>query len=317
MDDLKLLGTALAGPDPSADAVDRSRHRLQNTMRGGGPAKPRRARRWIMAGAGLTAAAAAAAIVVSDLSAPDSPAKKTTRKEQVLTGPQVMLAAATTAEAKPATSGTYWHIKTIQRLGKVTDTGETWFARDGRTWLSAAPGLVSRVGKRSVLREADLGIDDFQRLPTDPARLKAALLKSSTTPAAAREQPQLSTINLLQAVLSETPAPPKVRAAAFRALAGMPHIDNLGKTADGYRLKITYMSDDGTRADGTETIVVDPKSTQLRVEGWAGFGDGDLPVGPSQTTSGWTNDLPGRLVPWSAQEPYIKKQNEQLKAQHH
>ncbi|QKG23074.1 CU044_5270 family protein [Actinomadura verrucosospora] len=311
MDDLKLLGTALAGPDPSPEAVDRSRHRLQNTMRDGGPAKPRRGRRWILAGAGLTAAAAAAAIVVSDLSAPDSP-----EKETVLSGRQVMLAAATTAEAKPATSGTYWHTKSVRQSGKVTDVSETWFARDGRTWLSAAPGLVSRVEKRPLIGLTDLDYAGVQRLPTDPARLKAALLESATVPAA-RRRPQLFTLNLLQSVLAEAPAPPKVRAAAYRALAAMPHIDNLGRTAGGYRLKITYMNGAGTGADGTETIVVDPKSTQLRVEGWAGFGDGDLPVGPSQTTSGWTNDLPGRLVPWSAQIPYIEKLNEQLKAQHH
>ncbi|MBO2444089.1 hypothetical protein [Actinomadura nitritigenes] len=48
--------------------MNRSRHRLQNTMRGG-PVKPRRRKRWIAAGVGLTAAAAA---VVSDLSAPDA-----------------------------------------------------------------------------------------------------------------------------------------------------------------------------------------------------------------------------------------------------
>lgn len=84
----------------------------------------------------------------------------------------------------------------------------------------------------------------------------------------------------------------------------MPHIDNLGRAAGGYRLKISYINDSGTHVDGTETIVVDLKSTQLRVEGRAGFGDGGVPVGPSQTTSGWTNTLPGRIVPWSKRIPY-------------
>ncbi|MEU9019074.1 CU044_5270 family protein [Actinomadura sp. NPDC048394] len=307
MDELTMLGTALAGPEPSADAVDRSRHRLRNTMRGG-PAKPRRRKRWIVAGAGLAAAAAAAAVVVSDLSAPDA------RKEPVLSGRQVMLAAATTAESKPAASGTYWHTKLVLTMGKVTHVSETWTRSDGSTWLSAAPGLVSRVEKRPVMRISDLDFAGIQRLPTDPDRLKTALLKSVTVPAA-RERPELYTVDLLQSVLSEAPAPPKVRAAAYRALAAMPHIDNLGRTAGGYRLKISYMNDAGTRVDGTETIVVDPKSTQLRVEGWDGFGDGPNPVGPSQTTSGWTNTLPGRIVPWREQIPYIKKENQQLKAQ--
>ncbi|MGI5325300.1 hypothetical protein [Actinomadura nitritigenes] len=309
MDELTMLGTALAGPEPSTDTVDRSRHRLQNTMRGG-PVKPRRGKRWIAAGVGLTAAAAAAAVVVSDLSAPDA------KKEPVLSGRQVMLAAATTAESKPASSGTYWHTKLNLTMGKVTHVSETWTRRDGATWLSAAPGLVSRVEKRPVMQLSDLDFTGVQRLPTDPDRLKAALLKSVTVPAA-RENPQLFTVNLLQSVLSEAPAPPKVRAAAYRALAAMPHIDNLGRTAGGYRLKISYMDDTGTHVDGTETIVVDPKSTQLRVEGWAGFGGGGVPVGPSQRTSGWTNTLPGRIVPWSKQIPYIEKENKQLKAQNH
>ncbi|MWA05140.1 hypothetical protein F8568_033210 [Actinomadura sp. LD22] len=309
MDDLKMLGTALAGPEPSADVVDRSRHRLQNAMRGGSAERGRR-KRWIAAGVGLTAAAAAGAVVVSDPSAPEA------KKEPVLSGRQVMLAAATTAAAKPAATGTYWHTKLVLTMGKVTHVTETWTRRDGATWLSGAPGLVSRVAKRPVMSGSDLDFAGVQRLPTDPDRLKAGLLKSARYPAA-RENPQLWTINLLQSVLSEAPAPPQVRAAAYRALAALPHIDNLGRTAGGYRLKISFMNDSGTHVDGTETIVVDPKSTRLRVEGWGGFGGGPNPFGPSQTTSGWTDTLPGRIVPWSSQKPYIEKENQQLKAQNH
>ena len=298
MDELKMLGTALAGPDPSPDIVDRSRHRLQNAMRGGA-VKPRRKKRWIAAGAGLLTTAAAAAAVVVDLSASHEP---------MPSGRQVMLAAATAAESKPASSGTYWHTKLVLGTGRHTTVTETWIRRDGRTWLSAAPGLVSRVRPRPMIEFTRLDYARIQRLPTDPERLKAALLNSSTLPLA-HDQPRLATIDLLQEVLAEAPAPPKVRAAAYRALAALPHIANLGRTRDGYRLKISYLNEAGTRVDGTETIVVDPKTTRLRVEGWAGFGDGSLPVGPSRTTSGWTDRLPGRIVPWSEQEPYIDAQN--------
>lgn len=45
MDELQLLGTLLAKPDPSPDAVDRGRHQLQNTMRGGTV----RSRKWATA----------------------------------------------------------------------------------------------------------------------------------------------------------------------------------------------------------------------------------------------------------------------------
>jgi len=308
MDELTMLGTALAGPEPSADTVNRSRHRLQNTMRNG-PAKPRRRKRWIVAGVGV-GLTAAAAVVVSDLSAPDPHS----RKDPVLSGRQVMLAAATTAESKPAASGTYWHTKNVT-LGKVTTVTETWYRRDGATWFSVAPGLVSRVEKRQPIRTSDLDLARIQRLPTDPGRLKAALLKSCT----AREgcDRQVLTVYRLESLLVAVPAPPKVRAAAYRALAAMPHIDNLGRTAGGYRLKISYMNDAVTQVDGTETIVVDPKSTQLRIEGRTGFGGGPDPFGPSQTTSGWTNELTGRIVPWSKQIPYIEKENERLKKQNH
>ncbi len=300
MDELKLLGTALAEPDPSRDVVERSRHRLQNAMRGA-PAKPRHRTRWIVAAIGAGAGlAATAAVVVSNPSTP-APAK-----EPVLSGQQVMLAAATAAESKPASSGRYWHTKSVGTMGKITTVDETWIARDGRTWISAEPGLVSRVEPRSMIPFTRLDYAGIQRLPPDPERLKSALLKSSKVPVGGRP---LMTINLLQSVLSGTPAPPKVRAAAYRALASLPGIANLGRTAGGYRLKISYMNTAGTRVDGTETIVVDPKSAQMRVDGWAGFGDGPVPAGPSHSESGWTDRITGRIVPWSAQIPYIKEQN--------
>lgn len=307
MDELKTLGAVLGGPAPSPDAVDRSRHRLQNVMRGA-PAKPRRKKRWIGAGAGLVAAAVAAALVVTERSAPDHTAGP------LLSGRQVMLAAATAAESRPASSGTYWHIKLVMPRGKITSVSETWIRRDGRTWISAEPGMVSPVKPQPMLDGTRLDYAHIQRLPTDPDRLKAALLRSTTYPGA-RQQRELTTINLLQTVLAEAPAPPKVRAAAYRALAGLPNIANLGRTKDGYRLKISYLNDSGTRVDGTETIVVDPNTTRLRVEGWAGFGDGGLPVGPSRTTAGWTDRLPGRIVPWKDQEPYIAWQDEQANRQ--
>jgi hypothetical protein len=309
MDELKLLGTALAEPEPSPDTVARSRHRLQNVMRGT-PAKPRHRKRWIAAGAGLVATAAAAAVVVSDPSGPNP------RKEPVLSGRQVMLAAATAAESRPATSGTYWHMKRVLGTGKDADVTETWIRRDGRTWLSAAPGLVSRVEPRPMIEFTRLDYAHIQRLPTDPGRLKTALLKSATLPNA-REQRQLTTVNLLQEVLGEAPAPPKVRAAAYRALAALPTIENLGRTKDGYRLRISYLNGTGKHVDGTETIVVDPKTTRLRVEGWAGFGDGGLPVSTALRTSGWTDRLPGRIVPWSEQTPYIDEWNARAEARNH
>ena len=312
MDELKMLGTALAEPDPSPDAIDRSRHRLQNVMRGG-PAKVRRKKPWFVAGAGLLAATAAAATVTAIAVVDDDPSTPSPNKEPVLSGQQVILAAATSAESKPASSGTYWHTKLVLHTSKGVSVSETWIRRDGRTWRSITPGLVSRAEREPMVQSTSLDYADIQRLPTDPDRLKAALFESTTIPSA-RDNKQLTIMNSLQAVLGEAPAPPKVRAAAFRALAAMPSITNLGRTAGGYRLKISYGTP--THVDGTETIVVDPKTTQLRVEGWAGFGDGGLPVGPSQRTSGWTNRIPGRIVPMSKQDSALDKKNAQADGQH-
>jgi hypothetical protein len=221
-----------------------------------------------------------------------------------------MLTAADSAASKPPSTGTYWHTKLVLHTGKHPHITETWIRRDGRTWLSAEPGFVSPVEQRPMIEFTSLDYARIQRLPTDPEKLKSALLNSYEL-RPVRIQRQIAVIDLLQSVLSEAPAPPKVRAAAYRALAALPHIANLGRTKDGYRLRISYMNETGSRVDGTETLVVDPKSTRLRVEGWAGFGDGALPAGPSRTTSEWTDRLPGRIVPWKEQEPYIERQNKQ------
>lgn len=304
MDDLKILGTALAGPEPSPEAADRSRHRLQNVIRGG-RTNPRRTRRWIAAGVVVTAAAAAVAYVGY---APSDGPGEGPGEGPLPSGQQVMLTAADSAASKPASTGTYWHTKLVLHTGESTLVTETWIRPDGRTWLSVEPGFVSPVEPRSMIEFTSLDYARIQRLPTDPEKLKSALLESYQLRPAS-DQRRIAVIGLLQGVLSEAPAPPEVRAAAYRALAALPHIANLGRTKDGYRLRISYMNDNSTHVDGTQTLVVDPKSTRLRVEGWAGFGDGSLPVGPSRRTSEWTDRLPGRIVPWKKQEPYIERWN--------
>src|SRR3954463_13131468 len=106
MDELQLLRAVLTEPDPSGDVVDRSRQRLRTTMRD--PARRRRAP-WMAAALGLTAAATVAVVIASNVTAPPTaPAGPPAAAD--LSGRQVLLAAATTAESRPATSGTYWHV---------------------------------------------------------------------------------------------------------------------------------------------------------------------------------------------------------------
>src|SRR4051812_22245337 len=110
MNDLETLRTALLPEDPSHDVADRSRHRLQNHMLGG-----RRRRVGPLAiGAGLVAVAAAAAAVVVALPGTPAPAPAPAPQAAapvVITGQEVLLAAATVAAQAPAGTGTYWHVK--------------------------------------------------------------------------------------------------------------------------------------------------------------------------------------------------------------
>jgi hypothetical protein len=302
MDEIQLLGTALTEPDPPRDAVDRSRRRLRQAMRG--PVRKRRTRP-LLIGAAVTATATAATVaaVVTD---PGEPRTGTPVTVQ-LSGRQVLLSAAAAAEASPAGSGAYWHVRTVTAATPAEPRPgptESWTKRDGQTWLSSTPGLVSRVGRRPLVRTTKLDFEDVQRLPADPAGLKAALLKAMNGVGRADDR-HLQLVNLLQTMVSTAPAPPKVRGAAFRVLASLPDIKNLGRAPDGYLLQISYRN--GKVVDGTEKIVVDPKTTRLRVVGWYGFGDGQPPAGPSTTTAGWTNSLSGRLVPWKTQLPFLSR----------
>ena len=112
MNDLQTLRAALTSDEVPQDVVDRSRHRLQNRML----AAPRRRMRPLTLGAGLVAAAAAAAVVVATL--PGTPASTPPQAvAPVVTGQQVLLAAATVAEQSPAGTGKYWHVKTTEAKG--------------------------------------------------------------------------------------------------------------------------------------------------------------------------------------------------------
>jgi hypothetical protein len=105
----------------------------------------------------------------------------------------------------------------------------------------------------------------IQRLPTRPAALKAeitGLLGKEKLPPNVKvvglgRNPRL--VQSLVDLLSRVPAPPKVRAAAFRVIAGLPGVSRAGQTADGQTLLI--------RSDGGDVrLVVDPATSVVR--GW-------------------------------------------------
>ncbi|MFG2088662.1 MULTISPECIES: hypothetical protein [unclassified Spirillospora] len=112
------------------------------------------------------------------------------------------------------------------------------------------------------------------------------MLKSRTTEqenAEITEETHL--LLLLTGLLGDVPAPPKVRAAALRALAALPHVENRGKVPGGQSLLFA--------ADGGGTnLVVNPKTSAVNAEGFADINGGRESMGSTNSTSGWTNELP-------------------------
>lgn len=130
MNDLEEIATLLAKPEPSAGAVARGRDRLQRRTREG---RARRRVGWFVPGVALAAAGAAAvATVVFATGAP-------TNDGVPVTGKEVLLMAAVSAERTPQASGTYWHV-TRQWFKSDIPPMESWTGRDGRRWTKGEPG---------------------------------------------------------------------------------------------------------------------------------------------------------------------------------
>ncbi|MBC6456392.1 CU044_5270 family protein [Actinomadura sp. HBU206391] len=300
MDDLQMLATALDAPEMPREAVDRGRHRLQNRMRG---PVPKRRTGWLTAGLSLTAAAAAAAVVVtSGTTAPPATPNSPPATAQP-SARQILLVAATTAERTPEGSGTYWYVKTTSTGGRADKPfqSESWTRRDGQTWFRGekSQGKVVKLALPTPFRLGgpDVSFARLQKLPTKPDELKAwiadALKRSDVRTSAGRPdaavQRQLVLDGLISLV-SQLPAPPKVRAAAFRAIASYPIVKSLGVVKGGQGLLIP--SHQGQQA----RLVVDTATSRVHDTNFYVTADGSqawLPSDRSATVvAEWTNLLP-------------------------
>lgn len=305
-EDLRTVATMLAASEPTADAIDRSRRRLRERMR-----RPsRRTARWAT-GVGLTAAAAASAIVVTVVvAAPpaDRPARHGTPTHAApMSGRQVLLAAATGAERTPATSGTYWHVNMViaDGRGQVANRSDTWTSRDGtESWkrdVTTGYRIVRRptpVRYRVALREMTAA--QLEKLPTDPVRLRAWMAYAAAhsdieTPDGPpnRYMQRDAVVHSLAALLSGLPAPPKVRAAAFRALASFPGVVSLGPVDGGQAIRFPAV----VALPGQEPrMVIDPATGQVGNTNFFTGGDGAehwVKSGSKATIVGeWTNARP-------------------------
>ncbi|MFI6303602.1 CU044_5270 family protein [Amycolatopsis thailandensis] len=293
MNDLQTLRAALTPDEPSQDVVDRSRHRLQNRIRGG-RASFRRRTGWLIAGAGFTAAAAAVAIAVMPAAPVDSP------PVQTVSGQEILLAAATAAERSPEGAGTYWHVKVTEADGAAASIEyEYWIKPDGQSWMRGAKtgGKVTQLATLSAtpfsLVAVDLTLEQLRALPTDPDALKAwiadALERSDARTSAGEltaSDRERAAFQSLISLVSTLPATPEVRATAFRAIASHPGVQNLGTVPGGQGLVLP---------EG-ERLVVDPATGRVNgtslfitMEG-AVYRAAD-PAG-AKITAEWTDTLP-------------------------
>ncbi|MDN3358895.1 CU044_5270 family protein [Actinomadura sp. DC4] len=291
MDDLRMLGTLLDRPGPSADVTARGRDRLRAAAHG--PVRRRRFT-WPAVALGTVATATAAIVVVSDLSptaTPNGPPPPV-----AASGRQILLAAATIAAARPAGSGAYWHVKTVYRNPRLSKFIESWTRKDGRQYVRNGSKRPVRVGGERTafsIFSMDLTFEQIQSLPTDPAALKAKITEDERGMAGHVVGPGRDPLMVqsLTELLARVPAPPKVRATAFRALAGLPGVSRAGSTPDGQTLLIRNDRED-------MTMVVDPATSLVR--GWT-----ITAPPPSRDTPAWMGkqSVSVPTAEWTARPP--------------
>ncbi|MFI6484630.1 CU044_5270 family protein [Nonomuraea sp. NPDC050663] len=234
MDDLREIRPLLAKPDPSPDVVARRRQQLRSSMY---RRAPQRRARWLLVPAAAAAMAITAALVIGPRLVDDSPPSTGSARD-------ILLVAASTAEHTPEGSGTYWHI-TVTHEG--FPKAEYWYRRDGQFWLKGdglkgEGKLFKFPGESQPFTVGPLrtSFDELRRLPTDEnalySHLRSAVIQSdirtSVGSPSTADQDGVA-IQALISLISEAPVSPQVRAAAYRALAAQPGIEDLGETDGG------------------------------------------------------------------------------------
>jgi hypothetical protein len=157
------------------------------------------------------------------------------------------------------------HEEWAKRNGQAWSGSRTWvrpmtpqdedsWRRDGAPskWcfsgicLHTAPGRASLQKNSSpfgvldppvagLAKELNLTFAQLQRLPKDPAALRARLVSATRRhlgPSVAADVVNGFVVGELIRLIEDLPVPPGVRAAAYRALADMPRVTSIGPTRD-------------------------------------------------------------------------------------
>jgi hypothetical protein len=262
----------------------------------GGRAR-RRTAGWLAGGLGLTAVMAVA-VIASVMPLPTRsgpPARGRLSSAAQLSGRQILLAAAATAQGRSVASGTYWYVETqgvaTGLHGVLTDVAQIWTRRDGMQWQSYEPCVITKVGQaRFEVAGAGLTFAQLQDLPANPAALKAWVIgatRRSDRGNPARQQDLYALSDGLLDLLYFVPAPPAVRAAAFRAMASFPDVTSLGRVEGGQGLAISY------GAGEQERVVIDPATSMVRSDIAGASVKGKwVSKGVRVLAAGWTDHLP-------------------------
>jgi hypothetical protein len=130
-------------------------------------------------------------------------------------------------------------------------------------------------------------LQDVLRLPTTPEALRARLLKEKAVRAPdATDESALA--QMASGLLSDTPAPPKVRAAAFRLLASLDGATVKQGVSDLVGRKGTAVAFSFRQYGMELQLIIDPKTGKLLSSRHTGWKNGSSTV----LASGWTNDNP-------------------------
>ena len=116
--------------------------------------------------------------------------------------------------------------------------GETDTEPPKHSCLHTAPGTASLTRVYfpfEVAEGRELTFEQLQRLPQDPGALREWLVgttRHDLDPSASSDIVDSNVTQILTDLLVYPPVPPRVRAAAYRALAEMPNVTSLGPTHD-------------------------------------------------------------------------------------
>jgi hypothetical protein len=178
--------------------------------------------------------------------------------------------------------------------------------------LHTAPGTASLMKDYhafEVVEGRELTFTQLQRLPEDADALRAWIVdavKDDLDKPVPADVLDFNVTDVLANLLVDVPVPPRVRAAAYRALADMPNVKSTGPTRDELgRAGVGIVIDDGRRAHVvgpgvssfkagklTRKLIIDPDASYVLASQTSIGKSSDSFSGTLILEVGWTNEKP-------------------------